>query len=173
MPSVGSSSRSSKAAPPAKDARRPKAAPRTKKAAPTKKDPPSDDNPSDDDSSAKASGKFKGGMNLDLPPMNRLRAIIDDMTQNARPGLDHFVNAKRTFYIRVGTICSGTDAPIHVMKLFRMLTDVPGGEPIFETINEFACEIEPYKQGFIQRNSAPKLLFRDATNFADLASDEA
>lgn len=101
----------------------------------------------------------------DKPPRS-LREIIlrliDDASQN---GLSFYTESGRQYYIRVGTLCSGTDAPIHVMNLFEMLKN-SHGDQVFTTINSFACEIEPYKQGFLMRNSKPALLFKDAKDFA-------
>lgn len=51
------------------------------------------------------------------------------------------------------------------MNLFGMLKD-PEGKQVFTTINSFGCEIEPFKQSFLMRNSKPELLFRDAKDFA-------
>ena len=34
----------------------------------------------------------------------------------------------------------------------------------------FACEIEPFKQAFIERNFKPKILFRDLTDLGGVES---
>ncbi|ROW12752.1 hypothetical protein VMCG_00089 [Cytospora schulzeri] len=102
----------------------------------------------------------------DEKPLYNLREIIADLLERSQSdGLNHYVQSGRQFYIRVGTLCSGTDAPIHVMDLFGMLKNDQGSQ-VFTTINSFGCEIEPFKQGFLMRNSKPQLLFRDARDFA-------
>lgn len=106
-------------------------------------------------------------------PLFNLREIIADLIAAAKPhGLDHYVKYGKQFFIRVGTLCSGTDAPLHVMNLFGMLKN-NDGDQVFTTINAFACEIEPFKQGFLMRNSKPQLLFRDARDFAQDGAKEA
>ncbi|KAG6365518.1 hypothetical protein INS49_007129 [Diaporthe citri] len=100
-------------------------------------------------------------------PLRSLREIMGRLIDDASQiGLSLYTDSGRQYYIRVGTLCSGTDAPIHVMNLFEMLKNLYGDQ-VFTTINSFACEIEPYKQGFLMRNSKPALLFKDAKDFAE------
>lgn len=103
--------------------------------------------------------------NLTAKPLANLREIIQHLLEASRKdGLQDYVEAGQ-HYIRVGTLCSGTDAPLHVMNLFGMLKN-KDGERVFTAINVFGCEIEPFKQGFLMRNSKPQFLFRDARDFA-------
>lgn len=100
-------------------------------------------------------------------PLRNIREIVKRLIDDAsQSGLSHYTDSKRKYYIRVGTLCSGTDAPIHVMNLFKMLKN-PDGEQVFTTINCFGCEIDPFKQSFLMRNSKPELLFKDARDFAE------
>lgn len=100
-------------------------------------------------------------------PLRHLREIVRRMMDDASPsGLSHYADSGRQYYIRVGTLCSGTDAPVHAMNLFGMLKN-SDGKQVFTTINCFGCEIEPFKQSFLMRNSKPELLFKDAKDFAD------
>ncbi|KAJ4424345.1 hypothetical protein N0V82_001045 [Gnomoniopsis sp. IMI 355080] len=113
------------------------------------------------------------GPDLTLKPLSNLRDIIQDLLDSAKKrGLHHFVDSNKKFYIRVGTLCSGTDAPLHVLNLFGSLKNADGDQ-VFTTVNKFACEIEPFKQGFLLRNSKPELLFRDATDFAKPGAKQA
>ncbi|CAN8096401.1 unnamed protein product [Discula destructiva] len=106
------------------------------------------------------------GPDLSLPPLHKLREIIQDLTEKAsKNGLQDYVDANKQFFLSVGTVCSGTDAPLHVLNLFGMLKNA-NGDQVFTTVNKFACEIEPFKQGFLLRNSKPNMLFRDVTEFA-------
>lgn len=127
----------------------------------------------------KAKGKSSGGdeesspksSSVDPPkssekPLFSLRDIIRDLLDNSQSdGLHHYVQSGRQFCIQVGTLCSGTDAPVHAMDLFGMLKN-DQGDQVFTTVNRFGCEIEPFKQNFIMRNSKPQLLFRDARDFS-------
>ena len=124
-----------------------------------------DDDPSEDPSDLQRAPMQK--------PLFNLRDIIDDLLYKSLPqGIDHYAQQGRQFFIRVGTLCSGTDAPVHVMNLFGMLKDVNNGQ-VFTTINCFGCEIEPFKQGFLMRNSKPQLLFQDARDFAKEGAKKA
>lgn len=110
--------------------------------------------------------------NLTAKPLANLREIIQHLLEASRKdGLQDFVDAGQ-HYIRVGTLCSGTDAPLHVMNLFGMLKNNEG-ERVFTAINVFGCEIEPFKQGFLMRNSKPQFLFRDARDFAGDGAQKA
>ncbi|KAI7774244.1 hypothetical protein LA080_009044 [Diaporthe eres] len=124
-----------------------------------------DSNSSEPDADMEPRGKDK--------PYRNLREIIQRLTGDAsQNGLSIYTDSGRQYYIRVGTLCSGTDAPIHVMNLFEMLKN-SDGDQVFTTINSFACEIEPYKQGFLMRNSKPALLFKDAKDFAEPGATRA
>lgn len=124
-----------------------------------------DDDPSDDDGDL--SIESIDGPDTSQRPLNELRDIISELLGKAQAiGLSQFVDSGAKQYIRVGTMCSGTDAPLHALNMFGMLKNA-AGEQVFTAINVFGCEIEPYKQGFLNRNSKPQLLFRDAADFAE------
>lgn len=112
------------------------------------------------------------GPNLKAKPLSNLREIIQHLLEaSLKDGLKDFVEAGQ-HYIRIGTLCSGTDAPLHVMNLFGMLKN-QDGERVFTAVNVFGCEIEPFKQGFLLRNSKPQFLFRDARDFANDGAQKA
>ncbi|KAL1875206.1 hypothetical protein Daus18300_003277 [Diaporthe australafricana] len=132
-----------------------------------KRKPPMDkkSGPDPPDGDGDGSSSDSKGRSTDKP-LRSLREIIRRLIDDSQDeGLRHYVESGREFYIRVGTLCSGTDAPVHVMNLFSMLKN-PEGKQVFTTINSFGCEIEPFKQSFLMRNSKPELLFRDAKDFA-------
>ena len=57
-------------------------------------------------------------------------------------------------------MCSGTEAPLLALEMIsKACKQQTGVELPIEHV--FSCEIEPYKQAYIQRNMAPPLLFRD------------
>lgn len=62
--------------------------------------------------------------------------------------------------LRVATMCSGTESPLLALKkmadALRRTYDV-----VLDVEHVFSCEIEPFKQAYIERNFSPKLLFRD------------
>lgn len=125
-----------------------------------------DDNPPDD-SEYRPPEPPMDGPDTSQRPLFELRDIISELLDKAQQnGLSDFVDSGDKHYIRVGTMCSGTDAPLHALNMFGMLKNAEG-EQVFTAINVFACEIEPYKQAFLSRNSRPQLLFRDAADFAE------
>ena len=62
--------------------------------------------------------------------------------------------------IRVATMCSGTESPLLAL---RKISDAlqRTKDVTLEVEHVFSCEIEPFKQAYIERNFAPNLLFRD------------
>ena len=62
--------------------------------------------------------------------------------------------------LRVATMCSGTESPVLALgmmcKAVRQQTGVN-----LQMDHVFSCEIEPFKQAYIERNFQPPLLFRD------------
>lgn len=137
----------------------------------------SDDDSGDEDApkdgNKKALGVTIQGPDLSLPPLFKLREIIQDLLKKAvNNGLQKYVDQNKQYYLTVGTVCSGTDAPLHVLNLFGMLKN-ENGDQVFTTVNKFACEIEPFKQAFLLRNSKPELLFRDVTEFAQPGAKRA
>ncbi|KAG8161719.1 hypothetical protein KVR01_008706 [Diaporthe batatas] len=131
------------------------------------------DPPGGDDSPEPSEASVESDEAPSKRPLCDLREIIEAMMRIARSiGLSHFLGNGRPYYIRVGTVCSGTDAPIHVMEMFSMFRDEEGNH-VFQVSNEFACEIEWWKQSFLKRNSKPKRLFRDARDFSQGDSEKA
>ena len=58
--------------------------------------------------------------------------------------------------LRVATMCSGTESPLLALGLVsRAMKNAITVEHVF------SCEIEPFKQAYIERNFSPPLLFRD------------
>ena len=95
-----------------------------------------------------------------------------DMATRARPiGLKKAVKDLRGKKLRVGTMCSGTDAPILALRrLLKFLRDEYHEEVQFDHV--FSCEIEVDKAAFIRRNADISLIYRDVRQmaFGDKAS---
>lgn len=63
-------------------------------------------------------------------------------------------------------MCSGTESPLLALRMItRALEEQTGKKLDIEHI--FSCEIEPFKQAYIERNFAPPILFRDVLELAD------
>ncbi|KAJ2894510.1 hypothetical protein MKZ38_007460 [Zalerion maritima] len=98
--------------------------------------------------------------NLESPPAD-LNEMIHLMLK--RVGV---VENKKVFppgkprSIRLGTMCSGTDSPVFALtELTRQLKAMAGFD--LEVDHIFSCEIVPFKQSFIYRNTGVKTVFRD------------
>ena len=77
--------------------------------------------------------------------------------------------------LRVATMCSGTESPILALDMLQTaMRDVAAKhladqlqqakmevQNLFQLEHVFSCEIEPFKQAYIERNFQPPILFRD------------
>lgn len=128
--------------------------------------PPKGEPPKDNSTRSPAGGGGKDTSGGERPLRSLREIVLRMLADSSQNGLEIYTDSRRQYYIRAGTLCSGTDAPIHVMNLFEMLKN-SDREQVFTTINCFGCEIEPYKQSFLMRNSKPELLFKDAADFTN------
>ena len=88
---------------------------------------------------------------------------------NRCPKIVDFAKKLRGRPLRVATMCSGTEAPLLALGLVsRALRE--GHDTKLEVEHVFSCEIEPFKQAYIERNFRPPILFRDV---CELGNDEA
>jgi hypothetical protein len=95
----------------------------------------------------------------DLPPISDIPRMFDDLVSRA-PKLGRLVDRLNGRPLRVATMCSGTESPLLALRMItRSLAKVTGKKLGVEHI--FSCEIEPFKQAYIERNFAPPILFRD------------
>ncbi|KAI0339611.1 hypothetical protein BDW22DRAFT_1335785 [Trametopsis cervina] len=93
------------------------------------------------------------------PPIHDIPAIFHDLISRTS-GLKEVVNKLQGRKLRVATMCSGTESPLLALEESRRAIkqlwnlDLP-------VEHVFSCEIEPFKQAYIERNFSPPLLFRD------------
>lgn len=101
----------------------------------------------------------------DLPPIHDIPTIFADLVSRIPKIKDvaqHIVGRK----LRVATMCSGTESPLLALELIqKSILDQHGIN--FEIEHVFSCEIEPFKQAYIERNFHPPLLFRDVCELGD------
>src|SRR5258708_36010340 len=71
--------------------------------------------------------------------------------------------------LRIATMCSGTESPLLALEMIRRSIEAQYGVNL-GVEHVFSCEIEPFKQAYIERNFHPPLLFRDV---CELGNDEA
>lgn len=101
----------------------------------------------------------------DLPPISDIPAIFDDLVSHIpeiREVAEHVAGRK----LRVATMCSGTESPLLALELIQKSILEQHGVN-FNIEHVFSCEIEPFKQAYIERNFRPPLLFRDVCELGD------
>lgn len=107
------------------------------------------------------------GIDLNLPPMNNILSISEDMASKAIGlGLCDALRKLAGRPMNVATMCSGTESPLLFLQL---LSDalVAKGEPSLNVRHQFSAEIDATKQAYIERNFHPPILFRDVRQLGD------
>lgn len=103
-----------------------------------------------------------------LPPISSIPDIFTDLVGRI-PDIQKVADRIKGRKLRVATMCSGTESPLLALELIQ-----DSIEKLFQTKLEidhvFSCEIEPFKQAYIERNFSPPILFRD---ICELGGDEA
>ena len=106
--------------------------------------------------------QYKGGEGLAVLAEPQL--MFDDMVPKVNDKLKKITGQLKGRPLRIATMCSGTESPVlaldMITRAFETINADSGGEK-FAVEHVFSCEIEPYKQAYIERNFAPPLLFRD------------
>lgn len=114
----------------------------------------------------KADNSGKKGLDTSLPPIHDVREMMEDMVKCLDPAALKQTHCK----LEVGTLCSGTEAPIFALNMILDALQAKGSDGVYEVEHKFSCEIEPYKQGFIHRNTPPgTLIFRNVVEMAAAA----
>ncbi|KZV96801.1 hypothetical protein EXIGLDRAFT_833373 [Exidia glandulosa HHB12029] len=94
-----------------------------------------------------------------LPPISDIGDIFIDMVSQ-RPQLLEVTKPLNGRKLRVATMCSGTESPLLALDLIRDAMKEKLGAT-FDLEHVFSCEIEPFKQAYIERNFHPPIIFRD------------
>ncbi|KAF7770424.1 hypothetical protein Agabi119p4_6398 [Agaricus bisporus var. burnettii] len=119
---------------------------------------------------AKKGGKLSA-FDLDsseLPPINEIPAIFSDLVSRI-PKIKSVVEHVQGRKLRIATMCSGTESPLLALELIQN-SILEQHQLQLEVEHVFSCEIEPFKQAYIERNFHPPILFRDV---CELGDDEA
>ncbi|KAI0551968.1 hypothetical protein F4679DRAFT_582030 [Xylaria curta] len=130
---------------------------------------PEDLDPDDPDDVVVPGKPSHNNLRLDLQPITNAHQAFKDLLSKRVPQITAIAD-KGGFQLRVGTICSGTEAPIFALKLIkdisRLLPDV-GGRIFMQFDHLFSVENEPFKQAYISRNAPGSIVFRDVVDFTD------
>ena len=103
-----------------------------------------------------------------LPPISDIPAIFTDLVAHV-PDIARVAARIKGRPLRVATMCSGTESPLLALELIQA-SIAQLHHTTFEVEHVFSCEIEPFKQAYIERNFSPPILFRDV---CELGDDEA
>jgi hypothetical protein len=68
--------------------------------------------------------------------------------------------------LQLGTACSGTDAPALALTFVQEQLEQRGLGGLFNCTHEFSCEVDPFKQGYLERNF-DSVLYPDITKLSD------
>ena len=63
--------------------------------------------------------------------------------------------------LRLATVCSGIDSPIFALKELKDAAIRLRSGRLFKLHHVYACELEPWKQNFLARNSKADHIYRD------------
>eukprot|EP00026_Physarum_polycephalum_P006231 Phypoly_transcript_06273.p1 GENE.Phypoly_transcript_06273~~Phypoly_transcript_06273.p1 ORF type:complete len:410 (+),score=146.95 Phypoly_transcript_06273:40-1230(+) len=103
----------------------------------------------------------------ELPVINNPYEMFKDIVMREPKLLQFAKSFSRP--LRVATMCSGTESPLLALDMIsRALKELHNVDFVIHHI--FSCEIEPFKQAYIERNFAPPILFRDVR---ELCQDKA
>lgn len=111
---------------------------------------------------SKPTSKKTNGVDLSLPPLENIADCVNDMIcKGLSCGLEGALNHLDHRILRIGTMFSGTESPLVAMNL---ISECPerSGQSSLRVKHAFSCEIEEFKQAFIERNFQPGVMFRDA-----------
>ena len=107
----------------------------------------------------KGAGKASAPDSSDLPPINQIPDMFLDMVSRV-PQIKGVVEHVQGRKLRVATMCSGTESPLLALELIQKSIHDQYGLSL-DVEHVFSCEIEPFKQAYIERNFHPPILFRD------------
>lgn len=114
---------------------------------------------SEDDSRPVVSSKNASPESSDLPPIHNIAAIFSDIVART-PEIKSVAEHLQSRSLRIATMCSGTESPLLALEMIRRSIEVQYGVNL-GVEHVFSCEIEPFKQAYIERNFRPPILFRD------------
>ncbi|EKD04517.1 DNA repair protein rad8 [Trichosporon asahii var. asahii CBS 8904] len=96
-----------------------------------------------------------------LPPIHDIPAMFDHMVSRV-PTIVDVVKRLNGRKLRVATMCSGTESPLLALNMIAKSMEEQYDVKL-NVEHVFSCEIEPFKQAYIERNFRPPILFRDVT----------
>jgi len=113
-------------------------------------------------------GKWHAETSNKLPPISSIPDMFSDIVVRTPQLVDvaKHLNGKP---IRIATMCSGTESPLLALGMVSRFMKTNYNATL-NIEHVFSCEIEPFKQAYIERNFKPPILFRDV---CELGNKEA
>ena len=122
----------------------------------------------DEGSTSAAVDKRASPAESNLPPISSIPGIFTDIVSRV-PEITKVAERIKGRKLRVATMCSGTESPLLALEMIQdSIQELYSTKLEIEHV--FSCEIEPFKQAYIERNFSPPILFRD---ICELDGDEA
>ncbi|KAI1502571.1 hypothetical protein F5X99DRAFT_152768 [Biscogniauxia marginata] len=113
------------------------------------------------------------GLDRTLPPISSVNEAFIDLIKKARGGLTQIAD-NNVLDLRVGTMCSGTEAPIFSLKMAQeAFGRLNPGKEFLRFSHVFSVENEDFKQAYIARNTEGSIVFRDVRDFVDPGATRA
>ncbi|KAF3050916.1 hypothetical protein E8E11_006202 [Didymella keratinophila] len=107
------------------------------------------------------------GLDLNLPPLDNISEIVEDMTSRAvELGLSRVLKRLEDRPSNVATMCSGTESPLLFLQMLSEALEARDETPL-RIKHHFSAEIDATKQAYIERNFHPPILFRDVRQLGD------
>ncbi|KAI1270481.1 hypothetical protein F5Y18DRAFT_421974 [Xylariaceae sp. FL1019] len=132
------------------------------------------DNDDFDQNESVASKNASSILDLSLEPINSPEMAFCDMVKRFLGDLK-LIADNGGISINVATMCSGTEAPIFALQMLKEAFDEHYPHAPFLHFNhEFSVEIVPFKQAYLERNTArSNKIFRDVRDFKSEEAKDA
>ncbi|KAI0102057.1 hypothetical protein GGR51DRAFT_574417 [Nemania sp. FL0031] len=127
----------------------------------------------DPDDAAVLEESPRNSLRLDLPPVTNVYQAFKDLVSKRQSDITAIANSGG-LQLKVGTMCSGTEAPIFALKLIKEISQsLTNGQTFMQFNHLFSVENEPFKQAYISRNAPGSTVFRDVMDFTNPAATTA
>jgi hypothetical protein len=113
-------------------------------------------------------------LDLSVAPISQVPDMFADMLKTGltlNPDLLK-QQSKQPLVVTVGTVCSGTEAPMYAFNFLAEAARNQGTDMV-RVKHAFSCEIEGFKQAFIHRNHDAPLIFRNVVHLGKTDATQA
>ncbi|KAI1778140.1 hypothetical protein F4818DRAFT_456099 [Hypoxylon cercidicola] len=105
----------------------------------------------------------RNGLDLSLRPISDITSAVVDLYHRIEMLLP---NSNRLAHILLGTMCSGTEAPVEAMRMGQAIASWLDPDKENLTMDHvFSVEVVPFKQNYIRRNTEGCIIFNNVLDF--------